>query len=74
MTAPVRCTFCNGRTVKTETGRKCMNPNCEGAKGLESTEDKVPCPSCGETMTYRGLTGLGEPKYVCPECGKNLKL
>ena len=73
-TAPMRCTFCNGRTVKTEAGRKCMNSSCEGAKGLNEAGDSVNCPSCNEVMSYRGLTGRGEPKYVCPGCGKNVKL
>ncbi len=68
-----RCTLCNGRILKTETGTRCMNPQCENAKGIAANKDTVQC-HCGENMVYRGLNSWGEPEYVCTACGAMSKL
>ena len=70
-----RCVVCNGRTIKTETGRKCMSSSCEGAseEAQSGHQKKIMC-RCGEEMAYRGITQLGEPRYVCLACGATTKL
>jgi hypothetical protein len=73
-----RCVVCNGRTIKTETGRKCAVATCEGADearqaGGEGHQKQILC-RCGEEMAYRGLTSYGEPRYVCMACGATTKL
>lgn len=64
----MKCPVCQGRTVKTETGRRCMNSACEGAKEDLSHEGSISC-RCGETMMYSGINQLGEPEYRCTACG-----
>lgn len=66
-----RCHVCNGRTIKTETGHKCMNAQCEGAD--ESKRQGIRC-KCGEPMEYGGLNSYGEPNYYCTSCGSKVKL
>ncbi len=67
-----RCPVCSGRTIKTDTGARCMNSSCEGTAQL-SAEAGVAC-HCGEMMIYSGLNSYGEPNYVCTACGSRTKL
>ena len=67
-----RCPVCDGRMVKTEHGKKCMNPNCEGAT-IQKEKEVVRC-RCGEAMVYTGENHLGQPTYVCQACRATTKL
>ena len=67
------CAVCGGRVIKSEQGKKCMNPSCEGAHSSSTGEQTVEC-SCGKTMTYQNMTQWGEPVYKCMDCGRTKKL
>lgn len=68
-----RCHLCNGRIIHAPEGIRCMNPRCEGSKGIQAVGGGVTC-SCGEPMQYTGLNLYGEPNYSCPACGVKQKL
>ncbi|MGE0200291.1 MAG: hypothetical protein AB7P76_04910 [Candidatus Melainabacteria bacterium] len=69
-----RCPVCNGRTVKTETGTRCMNSSCTGASESVATLERKAICHCGVVMDYRGLNSYGAPKFVCPECKSSVVL
>lgn len=69
-----RCSICNGRVILAPEGPRCMNPRCEGAKGLQKDAEGVSCQKCGEQMHYRGMDSWGQPSYACSACGTNVKL
>ncbi len=68
------CAVCGGRSIKTETGERCMKPACDGAKETSGPDVKEVKCSCGRLMSYQGLTQLGEPIYKCQPCGRTTKL
>lgn len=68
------CPVCNGRIVKTSTGKRCLKPDCEGTKVLEAEGGTGLAMCCRKTMTYTGLNQLGEPVYKCGECGRTQNL
>ncbi len=67
-----RCPVCNGRTLLSEEGIKCMDIKCTGAQGSLNETGTV-C-HCGEKMHYTGLNSWGEPNYSCFACGATVKL
>lgn len=67
-----RCSVCNGRTMLSPEGAKCLNSQCEGSKAPQQKEG-VLC-RCGEPMHYKGLNSWGEPNYACMACGSTAKL
>ncbi len=70
-----RCPICDGRTMKTSEGIKCMNSNCDGSKApIDMGKDDMTCKKCGQKLQYIGLNSYGEPKYACAACGVTTKL
>lgn len=61
-----RCSVCNGRTILSENGYKCMNSQCEGAV-LAPPVEGVIC-RCGEPMSHQGEDSWGQPIYLCLTC------
>ncbi|MEB3287656.1 MAG: hypothetical protein VKJ04_09145 [Vampirovibrionales bacterium] len=69
-----RCPVCQGRTIKTESGARCMKADCEGTAQLAAQKQEgVEC-RCGEMMDYGGLDSYGAPLYYCSSCGARTKL
>ncbi|MBY0402303.1 MAG: hypothetical protein K2X66_00250 [Cyanobacteria bacterium] len=60
-----KCSVCGGRTIKTETGFRCMNSSCAGA--TEVIADGVPC-ECGGVMNYSHSSPYGDRIYTCNSC------
>ncbi len=68
------CPVCNGRIVKTSTGKRCLKAECKGNEELAAEGGKGLAMCCGKTMLYTGLNQLGEPVYKCHECGRTQNL
>lgn len=66
-----RCPVCQGRTVRTEAGFRCLNSSCKGSKPGD-TIDTLTC-ECGEQMEYGSLDSWGQPTYYCTNCGAKQK-
>ena len=62
-----RCPVCQGRTIKTELGYRCMKADCEGTAQM-SARPGIEC-SCGEMMEYGHLNSYGDTVYYCTTCG-----
>ncbi len=66
------CAVCGGRSIKTETGERCMKPSCEGASETASIDVKEMKCGCGKLMKYHGLNQLGHAIYKCLPCKKTM--
>lgn len=68
-----RCPVCNGRTIQSDSGYRCMNSRCKGAAKTTPGEGLL-CNNCNEPMQYTHSNAYGEMTYVCALCGQTNKL
>jgi len=67
-----RCSVCNGRTMMTDIGVRCLNDNCENSK-LEKKQGTL-CQDCNKTLVFKRNTAYGDRISICPSCNREFTI